>query len=71
MVKFEINAVPVRQWRLELVGSTDVEFNAQLMQSCIGEMIKCADRNGCLQEGNVHLTAECGKTLMNHHLAAG
>lgn len=71
MANFQITAVPTAQWQLQFLGSQDVAFNGQLMQSCLQAMVECADKSGCLQDGKVHLTALCAQTLAAHHLATG
>jgi hypothetical protein len=69
MEDYVIAATPMQSWRLELTGSQSVQFDAQLMSSCMQAMVQCALKNGCLADGQVHLTAACGETLRTHHAA--
>ena len=64
--EFDIAAFPLGGWALELRGSRQVEFNGELLQSCMNEMVSCGMRNGCLAVGRVRLTEQCGDTLFRH-----
>ena len=70
MAQFDIQAFPMGGWALELKGGREVEFNGELLQSCMTEMVSCALRSGCLAVGQVRLTEQCGETMVRHSAAS-
>jgi hypothetical protein len=56
MEDFQVRAVPMGGWRLELTGGPDVQINGALLQGCFQEMFRCATVSGCLTPGEAHLT---------------
>ncbi len=67
---FRVRAVPFEAWDLELIGSENVKFNGEMLQACLGEMVQCAMRSGCLSPNEVRLTDTCAETLIRHHEAS-
>lgn len=70
MADYAIDAQPMAAWQLSLQGSDNVQFNGQLLRACVSAAIECAATSGCLTEGSVHLTEECGETLRAHNAEA-
>src|SRR5689334_10686032 len=46
------------------------QCNAQLIESCLNDLLDCAARNGCLEKG-LKITDKCLATIAGHNLASG
>jgi len=67
MADFQVSAQPMAAWQLSLQGSDSVQFNGQLLRSCISAAVECAAQSGCLAPNSVQLTELCTETFRNHN----
>src|ERR1700741_3549938 len=62
MPSFNISSPPRQVWQLELQGSDDVQFNGALMEEAYAQMADCAERSGCMEDGQLTVNETCVET---------